>query len=78
MNTDETVHRPGPLCLIESGVEWGQQVGDPAGLWDAKKPWIPWTEITLPYYYRAGQRHARDLTDAEWALLMSFIPIIVG
>jgi putative transposase len=28
-----------------------------------------WTKITRQKYEREGQRYARDLTDAEWALI---------
>jgi transposase len=35
---------------------------------------MPWTEITRPQYRRATRRYASDLTDAEWALLMPFMP----
>ena len=35
---------------------------------------MPWTEITRPQYRRVTRRYASDLTDAEWALLMPFMP----
>ena len=35
---------------------------------------MPWTEITRPYYRRAGLRYASDLTDAEWAMIEPFMP----
>lgn len=35
---------------------------------------MPWTEITRPQYRRAELRYASDLTDAEWALIVPFMP----
>src|SRR3981081_2146518 len=35
-----------------------------------------WTEITRRKYERAGQRHASDLTDAEWALIEPHMPAV--
>ena len=36
---------------------------------------MPWTEITRPHYQRAQLRYASDLTDAEWALIVPFMPV---
>jgi putative transposase len=35
-----------------------------------------WTKITRPKYERAGQRYASDLTDAEWALIEPYMPVV--
>jgi transposase len=35
---------------------------------------MAWTEITRPQYRRAGLRYASDLTDAEWAMIVPFMP----
>ena len=35
---------------------------------------MPWTEITRPQYRRAELRYASDLTDAEWAMIVPFMP----
>jgi transposase len=35
---------------------------------------MPWTEITRPQYRRAARRYASDQTDAEWRLIMPFMP----
>jgi hypothetical protein len=35
---------------------------------------MAWTEITRPQYRRAGLRYASDLTDAEWAMILPFMP----
>lgn len=33
-----------------------------------------WTEITRPKYERSGLRHASDLMDEEWNLIMPLLP----
>ena len=35
---------------------------------------MPWTDITRPKYERNHGRYASDCTDAEWALIESFMP----
>ena len=35
---------------------------------------MPWTEIIRPHYRRVTRGYASDLTDAEWALLLPFMP----
>jgi hypothetical protein len=36
---------------------------------------MAWTEITRRHYRRDALRYASDLTNAEWALISSFMPI---
>jgi len=36
---------------------------------------MSWTEITRPQYVREGLRYASDLTDAEWGLIVPFMPL---
>jgi transposase len=35
---------------------------------------MPWTEATRRQYRRDGLRYASDVTDAEWALVVPFLP----
>ena len=35
---------------------------------------MPWTETTRRHYVRKGAGYASDTTDAEWALIASFMP----
>ena len=35
---------------------------------------MPWTEVTRPNYDLRSQRYASDSTDAEWALVVPFMP----
>lgn len=35
---------------------------------------MPWTEITRRQYRRDGLRYASDMTDAEWSLIVPFMP----
>jgi transposase len=35
---------------------------------------VPWTKITRPHYVRRGGRYASDSTDAEWALVVGYLP----
>lgn len=38
---------------------------------------MAWTEITRPRYCRDGLRYASDLTDAEWLLIIPFMPLVL-